>query len=119
MFLSCIKISNLSSHFSLDCSIYNAMGHAFMSFVNALMTFDPQYTMETNKLLNRASESLEKFRRKAGFAETLSNLFTKELNQQCKALEILERKEGGSLELVWWVDSKSGLLALTGPKMSL
>ena len=36
------------------------MGHAFMSFVNALMTFDPQYTAETNKLLNRASESLEK-----------------------------------------------------------
>ena len=36
------------------------MGHAFMSFVNALMTFEPQYTAETNKLLNRASESLEK-----------------------------------------------------------
>ena len=46
--------------FSLDSSIYNAMGHAFMSFVNALMTFEPQYTAETNKLLNRASESLEK-----------------------------------------------------------
>ena len=31
-----------------------------MSFVNALMTFEPQYTSKTNMLLNRASESLEK-----------------------------------------------------------
>ena len=84
------------------------MGHAFMSFVNALMTFEPQYTAETNKLLNRASESLEKvlkickgylyfqrrmflqnyelklpqsnpsqFRRKTGFTEAVTSLFTK------------------------------------------
>ena len=53
--------------FSADCSIYNAFGRAFMSFMNALMTYEPQHISEASAIIGRACDTLDKFRHKVGF----------------------------------------------------
>ena len=49
---------------SADRSIYNAFGCAFMSFMNALMTYEPQHIAEASAVLGRACDTLDKFRHK-------------------------------------------------------
>ena len=53
--------------FSADCSIYNAFGRAFMSFMNALMTYEPGFITEASAVLDRACETIDKFRHKVWY----------------------------------------------------
>ena len=53
--------------FSADCSIYNSFGRAFMSFMNALMTYEPGFITEASAVLDRACETIDKFRHKVWY----------------------------------------------------
>ena len=58
---------------SADNSIYNAFGRAFMSYMNALMTYEPKHISGASVVLSRACDTLDKFRHKVWkFADNCS-----------------------------------------------